>query len=434
MSSLPQDSPQPSQPPVVLPRSEHPISRKAIDSDSLKVLYRLQRHGFKAYLVGGGVRDLLLGRSPKDFDIGTDATPEEVKRLFRNCYLVGRRFRLAHVRFGRDKVIEVATFRRKPRPEELPDDPAERFVTSENFFGTPQEDALRRDFTINGLFYDIEDFSIVDHVGGLEDLRLHRLRVIGDPLIRFVEDPVRMLRALEFTARLNFSLDEEARQAIYARASLIAEAAPARIREEIMELFRHRVGGAVLRDAQAYGLLPYLMAGYEGDEDTFALLDLLDSVTTESGTPPTESFALACLYLSRFRKACPWEDEVPIAEVLRIAGLVLEPHSNYFRIAHGIRHQARELLVAIYRFNQGRGRRGERRFLRHPATPQALQLFSLWSQIHKEGMEIVEQWRDALNNPDAPAHPPKKSNSSNRRRPRRRPPRGKDRRPTKPRE
>jgi len=429
MSTLHQESPPPNIPPAVLSRSEHPISRKDIDPDSLKVLYRLNRQGFKAFLVGGGVRDLLLGRSPKDFDVGTDATPEQVRALFRNCYLVGRRFRLAHVRFGKDKVIEVATFRRQASPEELPDDPAERFLVSENFFGSPQEDALRRDFTINGLFYDIEDFSIVDYVGGLEDLRSHRLRVIGDPLVRFVEDPVRMLRALEFSARLNFSLDEAARQAIYARASLIAEAAPARIREEIMELFRHRVAGTVLREAQAYGLLPYLMAGYEGDEQTFAMLDQIDAFTTSSGSAPSESFVLACLYLSRFRKMCPWDVEVPISEVLRSAGLVLEPHCNYFRIAHGVRHQARELLVAIYRFNQGRGRRGERRFLRHPSTPQALRLFSLWTQVSKEGQEINDLWQDALKDPDAPIQAGKGPKPS-RRRPRRRPPRGRERRPS----
>ncbi len=182
--------------PTILPRSAHSLSRKQIDENTLKVLYRLHRHGYLAYLVGGSVRDLLLGRTPKDFDIGTDATPQQVKKLFRNCFLVGRRFRLAHIRFGRDQVIEVATFRRHPHPDELPEDPAEHKFFVQNQFGTPREDAFRRDFTINALFYNIADFSIVDHVGGLKDLDNRQLRVIGDPQIRFAEDPLRMMRAL----------------------------------------------------------------------------------------------------------------------------------------------------------------------------------------------------------------------------------------------
>ncbi|MEJ2201269.1 MAG: CCA tRNA nucleotidyltransferase, partial [Desulfuromonadaceae bacterium] len=265
--------------PIILPRAEHCISRKDIDENTLKVLYRLSRQGYKAYLVGGGVRDLLLGRKPKDFDVGTDATPNQVKKLFRNCFLVGRRFRLAHIRFGSDQLVEVATFRRKANPDDLPEDPNDHFFFSENIFGTPQEDAFRRDFTINALYYDIKTFSILDYVGGLTDLEARRLRVIGDPLVRFAEDPVRMLRALEFSARLGFSLDDSLRHGIYQCAPLIAEAAPARIREEIMELFRHRVSGEVLRNAQALGLLPHLLAGFEGDEETFVLLDRIDART-----------------------------------------------------------------------------------------------------------------------------------------------------------
>src|SRR6056297_1727554 len=225
--------------PTILPRDQHSISRQQIDENSLKVLYRLHRHGYKGYLVGGSVRDLLLGRQPKDFDIGTDATPNQVRKLFRNGFLVGRRFRLAHIRFAGNQVIEVATFRRQPDSNELPEDPDEHFHFVQNVFGSPREDAFRRDFTINALFYNIADFSIIDHVGGLEDLAARRLRVIGDPVVRYREDPVRMLRALEFQARLDFSIDEPALAAIAACAPLIGEAAPARVREEILELYRH---------------------------------------------------------------------------------------------------------------------------------------------------------------------------------------------------
>lgn len=413
--------------PVILPRAEHGISRKQIDENTLKVLYRLARSGHKAYLVGGGVRDLLLGRQPKDFDVGTDATPNQVKKLFRNCFLVGRRFRLAHVRFGSDSLVEVATFRRQARPDDMPEDPSDHFLFTENIFGTPQEDAFRRDFTINALFYDIETFSVIDYVGGLEDLKLRRLRVIGDPLVRFTEDPVRMLRALEFAARLGFSLDEAAREAIYVRAPLIAEAAPARIREELMELFRHKVAGDVLRQAWATGLLPHLLAGYEGDEESFELLARLDS-RTAAGTPVEEHFALAALFLSRFRRACPAAADMSVTDAVRIANLVLAPHCGYFHIAHGIRHLARELLVGFFRLSRGRGQRGERRFLQHPMTAQALELFSLWATVAGDGQALAERWREALTRPEAPAAKAETASSRPSRR-RRRPRRGGRRRP-----
>ncbi|HKC13855.1 MAG TPA: CCA tRNA nucleotidyltransferase, partial [Vicinamibacteria bacterium] len=174
--------------PRILARAQHVISRKNIDPDALKVLYRLKNHGFVAYLVGGGVRDLLLERRPKDFDIGTSAHPQQIKKLFRNCFIIGRRFRLCHVRFGR-KVVEVSTFRRQAQPEE-----GDTLIRRDNTFGPPEEDAFRRDFTVNALFYDIATFSVIDWVGGLEDLQRKVIRTIGDPAVRFREDPVRMLR------------------------------------------------------------------------------------------------------------------------------------------------------------------------------------------------------------------------------------------------
>jgi poly(A) polymerase len=381
-------------PTVILPRAEHPISRQQIDPETLKVLYRLHRSGFKAYLVGGGVRDLLLGRAPKDFDVGTDATPAQVKKLFRNCFLVGRRFRLAHVRFGKE-VVEVATFRRKATVDDLPESPEDHGHFAENIFGTPQEDAFRRDFTINALFYDIGDFSIIDYVGGLEDLAARRLRIIGDPLVRFTEDPVRMLRALEFAARLGFSLDEQTREGIYARAPLIAEAAPARIREEVMELFRHKVAGEVLRNAASMGLLPHLLAEFEGDGATFDLLEKVDA-RTAAGAVIEESFALASLYLSRFLRACPLQGGATVTDAVRIAGLILSPHCRYFHVSAGIRHQARELLIGIFRLQRGPGQRGERRFLQHPLTPTILELFTLWVETTGEGEELVRAWQNRL--------------------------------------
>ena len=186
--------------PVVYKRPDHCISRKNIDPDALKVLYRLSRLGYTAYLVGGGVRDLLMGREPKDFDIWTSAKPNEVKHAFRNCFLIGRRFRLAHVRFG-EKVIETATFRQNSQTVgEIIEHAVVGFLV-DNTFGTPQTDAFRRDFTINGLFYNIKDFSVIDWVGGMKDIEKMIVWAIGDPEIRFQEDPVRMMRENKITTR-----------------------------------------------------------------------------------------------------------------------------------------------------------------------------------------------------------------------------------------
>ncbi len=228
---------------VIRKRTQHGLSRKDIDEDALKVMYRLNRNGHKAYLVGGGVRDLLLGRQPKDFDVSTDADPHQIKRLFRNCFLVGRRFRLAHIRFGYHKIIETSTFRRQPDPLADPDDPHSNLLhEDDNEFGTPEEDAKRRDFTVNGLFYDLKDFSIIDHVGGLTDLRKGVIRCIGDPNVRFREDPVRMLRAVRFASRLGFRIEARTRKAILKHHGEIEKAADARLLEETYRLFAFHAG------------------------------------------------------------------------------------------------------------------------------------------------------------------------------------------------
>lgn len=398
----------------IITRDQHPVSRNQIDSDSLKVLYRLHRNGHKAYLVGGSVRDLLLGRRPKDFDIGTDATPEQVRKLFRNGFLIGRRFRLAHIRFAGNKVIEVATFRRHPREDELPENPDEHFHFVQNVFGNPGEDAFRRDFTINSLFYNIADFSIIDYAGGLEDLEAKRLRVIGDPMVRFVEDPVRMLRAVEFAARLDFTMDDEIYSAIERHKELLATAAPARVREEIMELFRHKIAGPVLKQCRELGMLPHLLAGYPGHDESIELLKEVDR-RTASGVPAEESVAIAALYLRLFMDSCPPTPESNINEALHVANEIIGTHCRYFSIASGIRHEARELLIGCFRLARGRGLRGERRFLNHPSTPKSMALFKLWAEVRPELNELVEAWSREIAN-DQP--PKRKSRNRTRRRPR----------------
>jgi len=239
--------------PRVLPRAEHTLSRKNIDPDALKVLYRLKHQGAVAYLVGGGVRDLLLRRSPKDFDISTSAHPQQVKKLFRNCFIIGRRFRLCHVRFG-NKVIEVSTFRRKAESED-----GDPLIRRDNTFGTPEEDAFRRDFTVNALFYDIATFAVIDYVGGLGDLERRVIRTIGDPDLRFREDPVRMLRAIALATRLGFTVDGETIESIRTHRGEIVKSSPARILEEFYKILRMGAARETFVRLHEVGLLAYLL-------------------------------------------------------------------------------------------------------------------------------------------------------------------------------
>ena len=244
--------------PVIYKRAEHCISRKNIDPDALKVLYRLSSLGFTAYLVGGGVRDLLMGRKPKDFDVGTSARPNEVKRAFRNCFLIGRRFRLAHVRFG-EKVIETATFRQNSQTVGEIIEHASEGPLEDNTFGTPETDAYRRDFTVNGLFYDIKDFSVIDWVGGMRDIEKKVIRAIGDPDIRFQEDPVRMMRAVKFSSRLGFRIEKKTMDAMKKRHACILAASQPRVCEEVFRLFPYGESAKAFRLMWETGMLGDLL-------------------------------------------------------------------------------------------------------------------------------------------------------------------------------
>ncbi len=272
--------------PVIVKRSDHILSRQNISPEALKVLYGLKDAGYIAYIAGGGVRDLLLGRQPKDFDVVTDATPNEVRKVFRNSRLIGRRFRLAHVFFGRDKIIEVATFRANipADPQDSGDlsDPADLLdlaekpesfpaslnpqhirredglIVRDNLFGSPEEDALRRDFTVNALFYDIRDYALIDFVGGLEDLKAKVIRFIGEPGIRCVEDPVRMVRAVRFAAMLDFSIAPETAQAMRENFATLATSNRSRLYEEVQKLFFCKAAQRAYELLREFGLYEIL--------------------------------------------------------------------------------------------------------------------------------------------------------------------------------
>ncbi|MHB8095073.1 MAG: CCA tRNA nucleotidyltransferase [Candidatus Aminicenantales bacterium] len=272
-------SPCPTVEPIVLSRSGHPISRKDIDPDALKIIFRLHRMGFIAYLCGGAVRDLMLGRTPKDFDIATDARPGQIKKRFANVFIIGRRFRLAHVHFHGGKIIEVATFRRDSPPagETPPNGP----VDPSSLYGTPREDASRRDITINALYYNPVTRSVIDFVGGLEDLACRKVRIIGDASDRFIEDPVRVWRVLRHAARLGFAIEEATECAVRVHAPLIAGASGARLFEELNKDLAYETR-PVIEALRKYGLLGHILGRigetYQADPDLFQRLgSLLDA-------------------------------------------------------------------------------------------------------------------------------------------------------------
>jgi len=291
-------------------RDEHTISRRQISSAALKVLNRLHEGGFRACLVGGGVRDLLLGREPKDFDIATDALPEEVHKLFRNSRLIGRRFRLAHVRFG-PEIIEVATF----RAAHVAGDGAARTndegrILRDNVYGTIDDDVWRRDFTVNALYYDIADFSVIDYVGGVEDLEKGVMRLIGDPDVRYREDPVRMLRAIRFAVKLGFQIDKSAATPIAKNGHLLEEISSARLFDEMLKLFH---GGCAQESFEAldrHGLLTRLfplstLAGTNGGTDSLVRRALENTDNRiRQGKSVTPAFLVAALLWDAAMKAC----------------------------------------------------------------------------------------------------------------------------------
>lgn len=280
--------------PKIYQTSDHDIDPLLLDQDAVYVIQRLREAGFTAYLVGGSVRDLLVKKKPKDFDISTSAKPEEIKHIFqRSCLLIGRRFRLAHIRFGH-KILEVSTFRSGENDSDL--------IVQDNLWGTPEEDVLRRDFTINGLFYDPSNHTIIDYVGGWEDIHKHVLRTIGEPIARFKQDPVRMLRLLKFRARFEFEVDAKAMQALSKCQEEIVKSSPARILEEILRMLESGFAEPFFRLITESGLLEllfpclnYFLEGKHG-EDVYKLLAIADEINRRSEKKPLDRALLTtCL-------------------------------------------------------------------------------------------------------------------------------------------
>ena len=284
--------------PLVIERADHPISRKDLDQDAIRILYRLKRNGYEAYVVGGAVRDLLRGEHPKDVDIATNARPWEIRDLFHNSRTIGRRFRIVHVFFG-DKNIEVSTLRRQIEVDETDED---LYVEEDNAWGDVESDAFRRDFTVNALFYDINGFDIIDYVGGVDDIENQVIRCIGDPAVRFQEDPVRMLRAIKFAARFGFHMEAETEKAIHDYCEEILKASQPRVTEELFRIIGQRNGRQGLLLLKEFGFLDVLwpewldVIGEDGFEQVVDFFDSLYKEAAEGRFYPLE-FIAAGLFL-----------------------------------------------------------------------------------------------------------------------------------------
>jgi poly(A) polymerase len=391
--------------PITIDRSSHTISRANISESALKVLYRLKNSDFQGYLVGGGVRDLLLGREPKDFDIATDASPEEVRGLFRNCRLIGRRFRLAHVRY-RDEIIEVATFR--ARQAEASDDDRRTengLILRDNVYGTLEEDAWRRDFTVNALYYNIADFSVVDHTNGIADLNAGLLRLIGDPETRYREDPVRMLRAVRFATKLGFRIEEKTEAQLWEIGELLSDMPSARLFDEVLKLFHSGMALETFEMLRHYRLFGYLFpateAALEQEENGFPITFVARALGNtdkriREGKPVTPAFLMAALLWEPVRQAAAelekqGENPVP---ALAIAGdQVISDQVKRIAFPRRFSSQAKEIWTLQPRFDMRRGKRPQR-LMANPRFRAAYDFLVLRAESGEADPELAKWWTD----------------------------------------
>ncbi|NEX21914.1 polynucleotide adenylyltransferase PcnB [Thiorhodococcus mannitoliphagus] len=389
--------------PVIVPRPEHTISRANISENALKVLYRLRQEGFKAHLVGGGVRDLLLGHEPKDFDVATDATPEQVRQVFRNCRLIGRRFRLAHVHFGRD-IIEVATFRGSGADDDTTDRLLENgMIVRDNSYGSIEEDALRRDFTINALYYDIADFALIDYTKGLEDIKAGRIRLIGDPEQRYREDPVRMLRAVRFACKLGFTIEPATEKPLFDLGRLLEDIPAARLFDELLKLFHSGYGLEVFEKLRHYGLFGQL---FPATEACLALEDQAFPITfvsrglantdkrIQESKPVTPAFLFAVLLWEPVRQRFgQLLDEANSANesIFLASGEIISQQQPIVAIPKRFGLPMREIWSLQPRLEQREGKRPYR-LVTHPRFRAAYDFLLLRAEAGEVDSELAEWW------------------------------------------
>lgn len=386
--------------PTIIPRAEHPISRNDINRNALKVLYRLYNAGFEAYLVGGCVRDLLLGRQPKDFDIATNAHPDEIRKLFKNCRIIGKRFRLAHIVFGKE-IIEVATFRTHHTNAETDQAKTHQgMIVRDNVYGTIEDDACRRDFTINGLYYNIADFSVVDYIGGMADIQTRTIRMIGEPVARYHEDPVRLLRAIRFMGKLNLNISPETEKPIFELHHLLQKVSPARLYLELLKLFHE---GALQPTFQLLGkyklfaeLLPMTHAALS-DPIAAALIDTglknTDNRIKENKTV-SPAFIFAVFLWPSVRKHLAKQENSKLPPYVAHERAVHEASrdiSERLAIPRALITITREICLLQFRFTQRYGTRAYR-LITHPRFRAAYDLLLLRSQTGEQISDLSNWW------------------------------------------
>ena len=396
-----------SQGPKIIPRSAHGVSRDEVSKSALKVLYRLHKSGYQAFLVGGCVRDALVGLHPKDFDVATDATPDEVRALFSNCRLIGRRFRLAHVRFGRE-IIEVATFRAAANHAD--DDHAhddEGRIIRDNVYGSIEEDVWRRDFTCNALYYNIADHSIWDFVGGVEHIREKHIVLIGDPQQRLREDPVRMLRAVRFAAKLGFTVDESVSKAIHSQADLIANVPPARIFDEFLKLFQAGHAERTFDMLRDYCLFAKLFPATDQEiEQDDAFADFVRAALRNTdkrvaqGLSVTPMFLLGVFFwapVQRLATELRAEEKMSESQALSLAAYELSgQQQRRVSIPRRFTVPMREMIALQPRFTTTRGKRALS-LLEHRRFRAAYDFMMLLAEVGQFDRELARLWTDVQN-------------------------------------
>ncbi|EIJ42587.1 poly(A) polymerase [Beggiatoa alba B18LD] len=407
--------------PVRIPRSAHTLSRKHISKSALKVLYQLQSAGFQAYIVGGGVRDVLLGKQPKDFDVVTNALPEQVKGVFRNCRLIGRRFVLAHVYFGQE-IVEVATFRASHHHQSEGNERVieDGRIVRDNMYGTTvDEDANRRDFTFNALYYDISDFSILDYAKGMADLEAGIVRLIGDPMLRYQEDPVRMLRAVRFAAKLDFTIEASAAEPIPQLGGLLADVPSARLYDEVLKLFLSGHGLKSFRYLRQYHLFEHLFQQTHDcmleNPKVLAMIEQVLSNTDERVAKQQSvnpAFLFAALLWSPILHVLPYHREEGLSEqdcLINAIQRVMNKQVKQVAIPKRISVTMQEIWLMQPRLLQRKNKRKRLLLIEHPRFRAAYDFLALRGVLDEEAREGADWWTQVLKNEAQPivnAHAP----------------------------
>ncbi|MBP7736347.1 MAG: polynucleotide adenylyltransferase PcnB [Spirochaetes bacterium] len=380
--------------PIIVPQTRHSMSRKHIERNVLDIMQRLKGNGYDAFLVGGCVRDLLLDKKPKDFDIVTNARPQQIKRLFRRCFLIGRRFRLAHVYISHDRFVEVATFRAAVDPDEVV---GEGRFAANNQYGTIAEDALRRDFTVNGLYYDSTDGSIHDYGGGLEDLKKKTIRSIGDPAKRFAEDPVRIIRAARFCAQLGFTLSRRDFKAAIGSAHMITQANAHRMLEELYKILRSGASAGTMENLKNFRILQHWLPELSPERHA-VLLPRLAAVDRRraAGEEIPPAVLLAALFYDLFDEA--------MGEKRGFQDVFSMMHQRFNEVVTRLKIPRREwdaitnLIARQSSFTRTvsgpKGKGFEKRFVRNAHFANSLMFFEIFAEASGKYQEELKYWKE----------------------------------------